>query len=133
MADRNFYRDQGQLEAGIVKLFARIVFTAAGVAALVAIRNKGIASISRTSAGLYVLTLQNTYQRVLNIAPSWVATSGLPGAPAFSGKSDTVGTTKTITFTTGAMSGGSGAYVATDPTDTDVLLLEITLSNSAAP
>lgn len=134
MAARNFYMESFTLEPQVVKLFVRIVFGASGAPTLTAVpRNKGIASISQTSAGLYVLTLQDAYQRILNIAGTMIATSGLPAAPVIARKSDTVATTKTITFTTLLMGSGAAAPVATNPADTDVLEMEITLSNSSAP
>jgi len=36
-----------------------------------------VKSISRTSTGIYVLTMQKAYQRLLGISPTWVQTSAL--------------------------------------------------------
>lgn len=145
MSSRNEYRDQGQLEPGVIKRYARIAIGASGAPTFSTTggpsgqnHNKGLASISRTSAGLYVLTFQDTFQRVLGLEGVFTSSTGIPAAPApVCLKTDSVGTRVspnggTLTFTTGAFSGGSGAFVATDPGSGEILLLEITLSNSAA-
>lgn len=132
MASRRFYQLSKTLEPEVVKLFVHLTFAAAAVTLTADPRNKGIASVSRTSAGLFVLTLDDKYQRILNFVGVMRATSGLPGAPVFAVKADTVATTKTITFTTLLMGSGAAAPVATDPADTDIGLIEITLSNSVA-
>ena len=121
------------MEKGVVKLFAKITIGGTGAPTLT--RGKGIASISRTSTGLYVLTLQDTYQRTLAFQGAFVLGSGVPAAPlppfVVTDAVATAGAPK-ITFTTTAASGGSGAAAATDPASGEVLLLEITLSNSTA-
>lgn len=132
MASRRFYQFGKALEPEVVKLFVHLTFGSGAVTLTADPRNKGIASVSRTSAGLFVLTLDDKYQRILGFNGVMVATSGLPGAPVFAVKSDTVNTTKTITFTTLLMGSGAAAPVATDPTDTDIGLIEISLSNSVA-
>ena len=121
------------MEKGVVKLFAKITIGSSGAPTLT--RGKGIASISRTSTGLYVLTLQDTYQRTLALQGAFIKSSGVPAAPLppFI-VTDAVATAAApaITFTTSAASGGSGAAQATDPSSGEILLLEITLSNSTA-
>lgn len=132
MAARDFYEQHFSLEPQTVKLYVHLTFGSGTVTMTARPRNKGIASISRTSTGLYVLTLQDTYQRILGFSGVARATSGVPGAPIFAVKTDTVATTKTITFTTLNAGSGAAAAVVADAADTDIALIEITLSNSDA-
>lgn len=125
MADRNFARDAGALEKGLVKLFAHVAFGATGAPTLV--RAKGIATVSRDSAGKFVLTLEDRYQRLLGAHGMFVGTS--PAAAVVSLVSDdSAALSPTLTFQTSAADSGA----ATDPGSGEELLLELSFSNSAA-
>lgn len=85
--------------------------------------SKGVASVSRTSAGLYVLTLQDKYTSLMH-ARFDVST---PTAEDVHSNlvSEAVATAKTVTFRvcTGA--------VATDPASGDSILVALQLKNTS--
>lgn len=96
---------------------------------------QGVASISRTSAGLYVLTLQNAYQRLLGVKVTVVSTTGIPVAPVVGvvsgGTNVTTSTGGVITLQFSAATGASTTtLVATDPGNGERLLIEISLDDS---
>lgn len=125
MANRMFNQFQGTLEKGVVQLFAEISFDAGGVPTLV--RGKGIASLSTGAAGVFELTLQDTYQRVLGLSGVF-ASAGLPVAPIVCGVIDDVANSAApkVTVKTYTLAG-----TPDDPAD-ETLLLTISLSNSTA-
>lgn len=120
MASRNFNRLQA-LEKEIKHLNVEISIGATGAPTLV--KKLGVASISRTSAGLYVLTLQDKYSRFINmqIMQEAAAAEDLD----FQVVSKSVNSAKTITFL--CKTGG----VATDPSNGSRLYLDISLKNSS--
>lgn len=120
MASRNFNRLQA-LEKEIKHLHVEVLIGASGAPTLV--KKLGVASISRTSAGLYVLTLQDKYSRFMHMHVMQEAASAEDLNFQVTGKS--VNSAKTITFlcTTGG--------VATDPSDGSRLYLDISLKNSS--
>lgn len=133
MANRFFNNMFYSLEKAPVVLFAKVAIGATGAPTLSAANSKGVASISRTSAGLYVITLQDAYVRLLNCHAVRTLASGLPAAPAFNVVSNTVSSTKTITVQFGgATASGDTTLVATDPSNGSTLDFVIWLSNSSA-
>lgn len=121
MANRDFQRRQS-LEKDVKDLYARITVAGSGAPTLVANQSLGVASISRTSAGLYVLTLQDKYAS-LKYFDGMVIHSSAEDLN-FQVSSEAVSSAKTITFRTLA------AGVATDPASGDVLLLKIEVKNT---
>ncbi len=123
MANRNFNRKQA-LEKEVKEIYARINIGAVGAPTLVAVQSQGCTSVSRTSAGLYVLTLSDKYTRLMH-ARFDVTT---PTAEDVHSNlvSETVASTKTVTFRicTGA--------IATDPASGDSILVRLELKNSSA-
>lgn len=122
MANRTF-NDAQSLEKQIKALYIKISIGATGAPTLVTPGSLGAASISRTSAGLYKLTLSDAY-------PYLMAFEGkLLSATAedihFQLKAEAVATTKTIDFfcLTGA--------TATDPANGDVIYLRMDLKNTS--
>lgn len=113
-------------EAAVWKLFAKVAIGATGAPTLNAIQSKGIASISRSSAGVYVITLGDVWNRLLGVDLTYVNSTGLPAAPNFVVKAqtiDTAGKTITVEFSSGG--------TATDPDNGATLMFEITLKNSS--
>lgn len=124
MANRMFNQFQGALEKNVVDLFAEVSFGAAGAPTLV--RGKGIASIAVGATGVYTVTLQDTYQRVLSSSALWKQATA-PAAPVVHlAADDSANATPTLTLNT-----RSGATL-TAPASGDTLLLSIRLSNSSA-
>lgn len=123
MANRNFKRKQA-LESEIKEIYAKITIAAAGVPTLVAASSLGVASVSRTSAGLYAITLDNKYVSLKHCA----ANITTPTAENIQANlvSETVSSTKVVTVRCTA------AGVATDPASGDTILVAMQLKNSSA-
>jgi hypothetical protein len=122
MANRNYNRKQA-LEKEVKEIYAKVTIGASGAPTLVAANSQGVASISRTSAGLYVLTLQDKYMKLMH-ASFDVTTPTISDIKA-NLKSESVASAKTVTFhcSTGA--------IATDPADGDSFLISLQLKNSS--
>jgi hypothetical protein len=97
---------------------------------LYAIGWQGIKSISRVSAGVYLLTLQDTWQRILQFSYSMSNATGLPTTVGVglwtTGTDVTNKAAPTIKFTCLTATG-----VAGDPANGDVLGLFILLQNAS--
>ena len=122
MANRNFGRKQA-LDKEIKEIYAKVTIGGSGAPTLVAASSLGVASISRTSAGLYVLTLQDKYMR-LNHASVAIVTPTAEDIKSHVSAED-VASAKTVTFRCDA------AGVATDPASGDTLLVSLQLKNSS--
>jgi hypothetical protein len=122
MANRNFHRVQS-LTREVKHLFVRVSIGASGAPTLQSSDSVGVASISRTSAGLYKITLDDKYNKLLMV--KMVHVSSTEEDLNSQVKAESVSVDKTIDLFT-----LTGA-VATDPANGDVLLLEISLKNSS--
>ena len=110
-----------------VAVYARVTFGAAGAPTLDAVNSQGIASISRTSAGLYVITFQDVYVRWLQVSRTYKNATA-PAAPGFFVVSDTIGTTtKTLT-----VQFANSAGAATDPASGEEVRFEFKFNDSTA-
>lgn len=128
-----FHEKQLSMETLPVKLYAVVTIGSTGAPTLT--KGRGISTITRTSAGLYVLTIRGSgFPTLLGVASTFLVASGSPAAPVLALVSSTVGTANpnVITFQTSAPSGSSGALVATDPASGEVLYMELTFNNSTA-
>lgn len=121
MANRNFKRKQA-LESEVKEIYADIAIGGTGAPTLS--RGTGVASISRTSAGLYVLTLQDAYMRLMH-ASVQVVTPSAEDIKANVSAFDVSASAKTVTFRCTA------AGVATDPASGDTVLVSLQLKNSS--
>lgn len=128
MANRTFSQFRYSLEKAVVDLYCRVTFGATGAPTLDKANSKGIASISRTSTGLFVITLQDTYQRVLHVGCVFKVASGAPAAPGMYLTADAVGTLSAPTITLQFNAAGT----ATDPASGEEVKLHIALRNSTA-
>lgn len=109
---------------------------------------QGVASIARVSAGLYTIVLQQGYQRLLGVFPTFlVTTTGSPAAPIMgvikptaAGGLTASGTTFQVQFwatqvTKAIIDGDATAtlpLVATDPASGEQIILEIIVDASGA-
>lgn len=72
MAERRFHRDGQSLEPGETTLYLEAVLDGAGAVSSYT-RQRGITSLSRDSAGLYTLTLQQQYFALLGLEVSFLS------------------------------------------------------------
>lgn len=112
-------------EQDVVEYFAKITIGGTGAPTLTI--GKGIASVSRTSAGLYAITLQDKSAKLLDVSQSIISGSSAPAAPCFNIVSETVATTKIVTVQYRAIDNST----ATDPASGEVLLIKIAVRNSS--
>jgi len=122
MANRNFNRFQA-LEKEVKSLYAEVAIGASGAPTLT--KGLGIESISRTSTGLYVITLQDKYNRLMHANVSILSASAQDAVSQL--QAETVASNRTITFRTQK---GSDATVV-DPTSGSVLHIKIDVKNSS--
>lgn len=136
MANRYFTQFPKVLEKEKVSLFAHVTFGAAGAPTLDTANSKGIKSISRTSAGLYVVTFGvnavsafgsnvDKYVKFL-MARHVFLNATAPASPGMFVPAQAVAASGTITLQFNA------AGVATDPGSGEQVYLEIELGNSSA-
>lgn len=128
MASRNFQRVQAASKEAKL-LFAHITIGASGAPTLNATKSQGVASISRTSEGLYVLTLSDLYNSLLFV--DMVAQNATIDDIRFHLKSESVASAKTITFNTVSPTAADDtAPVVNDPADGTVLKMIIWVKNT---
>ena len=129
MASRNFNEFRLSLEKRVVNLYGKITFGATGAPTLDTANSKGIASVTRTSAGLFVLTLSDRYVKLLDFGWAFkLAAASFPAAPNCQVTADTLTTTRTITVQFANPAGTT----ATDPASGEVVYFNVTLGDSTA-
>lgn len=121
MANRNFNRKQA-LEKEVKELHADVAVGASGAPTLT--KGMGIASITRNSAGLYTMVLQDNYVRLMGMEVMQVAASAQ--ALAFQIAAEDVDGAKTIQFRC-----MDSSAAATDPSNGSRLLIRLELKNSS--
>jgi hypothetical protein len=150
MANRQFQQFQASLEKGLVQLFCRVSVAAAGAVTLqkwnpstrayesaptsgtgsYALGSQGIKTVARTGTGLWTITLQDTYYRLLGVRMTTTATSGVAtcGGLAVDAASDVTAVAapviKVVLFST------PGTPAA--PASGDKIDLRITLQNAGS-
>lgn len=127
MANRRFYQFRFALEPMVTELFAHVTFGAAGAPTLDAAQSRGILSITRSSAGIYVIRLQDNYNRLL-MAKHIFINATAPASPGFFITNDSVSSSTAPALTVEFNSAG----VATDPGSGEQVRLQIVLKNSNA-
>lgn len=120
MANRNFHKDSGSLERGLVTLYAPISI---GVAGAVTLDKKlGVSAVTRTGAGTIEIELDDKYFYMVQ------ANATIVGADqdfTFQVVSDLSATTKVITVTTKV------AGTVADLANGTKLKIELVLKNSS--
>ena len=130
MSNRFYNQFALSLEKGKTFLFGKVAIGATGAPTLDATNSKGIASITRNSAGKYTIVLQDVYNRFLGFQPTLVVGTGTPAAPLCFVISETVATpaTKNIVIQFTAVDGTT----ATDPASGESLRFTVVLKGSSA-
>ena len=129
MADRSYPGHLQTLEQIPRKLYVEFSIGSSGAATLV--RGKGVKSVAKTGTGIYLITLQDLYSRVLGMTWYVKNSSTVPNAPyVFESADSTLLTTGTFTVSTAAFSGASGAVVVTEPASGNVYRLALDVKNT---
>jgi hypothetical protein len=122
MASRNFHRVQS-LAREVKSVYAKVSIGASGAPTLNVNSSVGVASISRDSAGVYIITMDDKYNALLHVDVMMVEATAED--ITFQVESEAVATTKVITLQCKA------AATETDPSDGSVLLIKIDLKNTS--
>lgn len=126
MANRRLFQFSYTYEREVVRLFANIAIGASGAPTLESAA-KGIASVTRNSAGDYSIALTDNFNKLLAMHAVVQNATGIPAAPDVGLKTDSVSssTAPLIRIVT------SAAGVATDPASGDTIRLEIVCRNAS--
>jgi hypothetical protein len=122
MANRNFHRLQS-LTREVKVLHAKVAIGASGAPTLDADNSVGVASVTRDSAGVYIVTLDDKYNALVgfDVKQIFATAEDL----TFQIESEAVATSKTVQFQCKA------AAVETDPSDGSTLLIKLELKNTS--
>ena len=122
MANRRFQRIQS-LTREVKLLHAKVAIGASGAPTLDSEVSLGFASITRDSAGVYILTLEDKYNKLVGfkVMQQAAAAEDL----TFQIESEDVASAKTIQFQCKA------ADTETDPSDGSSLFIEVALKNTS--
>jgi hypothetical protein len=118
------YQFHNSFVANLTALYAKVAIGANGAPTLNALASMGIDSISRVTAGKYLVTLNKKYQALRGIKGSFVASGGA-AAPDVCVDTDSVASAGTMIVLTQA--GG----VSADPASGEIMMLEIMLKDSS--
>jgi hypothetical protein len=121
MANRSFNRKQA-LEKEIKEIYAKVTIGSSGAPTLTT--GYGVASITRTSAGLYQLTLADKYTSLKNMEVMFLSSTAQDIRAQI--KAEDVDVAKTIDFFT------LTDATATDPSSGQVMLIKLDLKNTSA-
>ena len=122
MANRSFHRVQS-LAREAKHLYAYVSIGATGAPTLDTNKSIGVASITRDSAGVYIITLDDKYNNLLFFDAMMLEATAED--ITFQVESEDVDGAKTIQFQCKA------ADTETDPSDGSVLLIKIEVKNSS--
>lgn len=119
------------LEKAPVVLYGNITIGGTGAPTRVALKSLGISAISRTSAGLYVLTLggpagKDSYQRLLQCQVNFVVATTSAVCSVSVAVDNSAGTTPSISIQCVDFAGA-----AVDPASGEVMLIRLELDNSS--
>jgi hypothetical protein len=81
MANRRFNQFQYSLEFSVVNLFGKTAIGSTGASTISVANSKGIASIARTAAGKYLITLNDAYNKFLGINVVINNAAGISASP----------------------------------------------------
>lgn len=121
---RYTYQFHNSFVPNLTCLYLKAAIGASGAPTINALQSMGIDSISRVSAGKYLITLNKKYQSLRQVKSCFVASGGA-AAPDLSVDTDSVRSAGTLIVLT--QSGG----VNTDPASGETMLLEIMLKDSS--
>jgi len=123
------------LEKAPVVLFGNISIGASGAPTINAVKSQGILSVTRTAAGAYTLALGgpagiDTYQRLVSASFSFIGASA--AASTVCSVSITADSSANATAPSVAIICSDFAGAAVDPASGEVMLPQLTFSNTTA-
>lgn len=121
---RQTYQFHNSFVPNLTCLYLKATIGVAGAPTINALQSMGVDSISRVSAGKYLVTLNKKYQSLRQVKSCFIASGGA-AAPDLSVDTDSVASAGTLTVLTQA--GG----VSADPAVGEIMLLEIMLKDSS--
>lgn len=121
MANRNFNRKQA-LDKEVKELFADIAIGASGAPTLS--RGLGVASVAKTATGVYTITLQDKYNRLMHASASIMSASAEDAHAQL--QSEDVDGAKTIVIRT-----QKADLTLVNPASGDRILVQINVKNSS--
>lgn len=129
MSNKMAFQFRYSYERDVTEIFMKVNIGATGAPTISTGNAKGITSITRNSAGLYTIVLQQTYNRLLDVTSQSISGSSAQAAPMCTIVSETVATaaTKNLVLQYRAIDNST----ATDPANGEVLLLRIALRNAS--
>lgn len=141
MANRYYNNQAFTLQPGIVKIFARVTFGAAGAPTLVqgtTFLSKGVVSVTLSATSTYTFVfgtqsgMLDVYPYLMGVNVTWdtIGTGAVPAAPLFYVSANSVATPSTCSA---AIITTDKAQAATVPANGDAAWFEFTFKNSTAP
>lgn len=129
MSNKMGFQFRYSYERDIYEIFMKVNIGASGAPTIPTSSAKGVTSITRNSAGLYTIVLQQTYNRLLDVNVQSISGSSAQAAPMVTVVSETVATaaTKNIVLQFRAIDNST----ATDPASGEVLLIRFALRNAS--
>lgn len=132
MANRLMNRNTMSLEKAPVNLYLQAAIGATGAPTINALKSLGFKTITRSSAGKYVLALGgpagvDTYQRLVSLQATFIATTTSTVCSVSVAVDNSAGTTPSITIQCVDYAGA-----AVDPASGETMLIRATLDNSTA-
>lgn len=135
MSQRNYYPPLGSLDPEVVNIHAVITFGASGAPTIT--RGKGIKSVTRSSAGVFVFVFGATAGTGVDVFPTLLGVdqptflkATQPSAPQLEITTNAVATTGSLTVTLRAPGAGASA---TDPASGEIGYFRFVATNSKAP
>lgn len=125
MSNRYMNQFRYSLENAVVELWGQVAIGATGAPTLSTANSKGIASISRASAGKYTITLVDAYTRLMSVDTMFLV-AGIPASPDTSIFSQTISSGGKVIVIQCSVGG-----VATDPASGETMFFKMALKNSS--
>lgn len=142
MANRYYNNQAFTLAPGVVKVFARVTFGAAGAPTLVqgsSFLSKGVVSVTRDAQGVFTFVfgtqsgMLDVYNKLLNVSVLFdtIGAPGVPAAPLYYLSGNAVATPASCSLQLTFLDADTPA--ATDPGNGEAAYFEFTFKNSTAP
>lgn len=132
MANRRLFQFQYSYERELVHVYAQISIGAAGAPTLQS-NAKGVASVTRNSAGDYSIALTDNFNKLMSLRAVIQNATGIPASGNFGIKTDSVSSLTAplirVVFS-GPTAAGNTALIATDPASGDIIKFHIVLRNT---